>query len=155
GPNGTFVGMKIAVRSAQPDRAAGQEVVQSLLGHDYGMLYIFDQTVDQQTLGYSMSSFGNFSVVPPYSRGDEKYPLGRNLWGAGPSSDEQPDPKYTEFVRAQSVQPELNVDTSWLSVGHVDEFLSFVKADTPRGWRLLVAAPEQARKMLTDLRDGG
>jgi protein-arginine deiminase len=40
-------------------------------------------------------------------------------------------------------------------VGHVDEFLSWVKTNTPRGWGMLVASPRMARDMLTKLQAGG
>jgi len=54
------------------------------------------------------------------------------------------------MLEAQRVQPPLYVPTDWLSVGHVDETISFVKADTPRGWAMLVADPRLARSMLEE-----
>lgn len=42
------------------------------------------------------------------------------------------------FLFAQRVQPILPVDTSWLAVGHVDEFMTFVRATGPRGFALLL-----------------
>ena len=47
------------------------------------------------------------------------------------------------------------VDTSWLLVGHVDEYLSYVPASTPRGWKLLIASPDLARQMLLDAQADG
>jgi hypothetical protein len=47
---------------------------------------------------------------------------------------------YREFLFAQSVQPVLPVDTSWLDVGHVDEFISFVADDSPKGFKMISAS---------------
>lgn len=151
GPDGTPVGMHVAIRSAQPDRRAGGIVTSHFAGPDWATAYVFAPDWSGDTHGYSMNSFGDWDVVPPY--GD--YPLGRNVWGAGDSADEAPDPAFVDFVRAQRVQPEIVVDTSWLLVGHVDEVFSWVKAESPRGWRLLVADPTLARAMLQRLSDEG
>src|SRR5262249_15118264 len=57
-----------------------------------------------------------------------------------------------DFLDAQAVQgPAFAIDTSWLMVGHVDEVLSFVKAPTARGWKLLLASPARAKKLLDDV----
>jgi len=47
---------------------------------------------------------------------------------------------YREFLLAQTVQPVLPVDTSWLAVGHVDEFISFVADRSPKGFKMLSAS---------------
>jgi protein-arginine deiminase len=48
------------------------------------------------------------------------------------------------------MQPPVYIPTDWLSVGHVDETITFVKADTPRGWAMLVGDPRLARDMLEE-----
>ncbi|MFF6786402.1 protein-arginine deiminase family protein [Streptomyces sp. NPDC012510] len=35
----------------------------------------------------------------------------------------------------------LVLDTGWLAIGHVDEFVQFLSADTPRGWKIGIADP--------------
>ncbi|MEW5848158.1 MAG: protein-arginine deiminase family protein [Myxococcota bacterium] len=154
GANGVMHGMRVAVRSAQPDRRAGR-LAQAMLGPDVATLYVRDRSFDPWTHGYSMNSFGNWDVVPPYTNGTESYPAGRNIWGAGSTEEEMPDGLYVDMVRAQRVQPEIVVDTSWLSVGHVDEVMSFVKTNTPRGWGLLLGSTTLARDMLQRLKDEG
>lgn len=57
------------------------------------------------------------------------------------------EPDYRRFLVAQSVQPILSVDTSWLKVGHVDEIISVA----PKG-RLLIASSELAVNLLTAAR---
>jgi protein-arginine deiminase len=154
GPNGTVHGMKIVIRSAQPDRDAGEAAVEQLRGPDFGVLFKHgDEPASEHA--YSMNSFGNWSVIPPYDKGGESFPLGRNLWGATGSPRSSPDPVFEELVRAQKVQPEITVDSSWLVVGHVDEFVSFVKTNTPRGWTMLAADPTMAREMLRGLETSG
>jgi protein-arginine deiminase len=52
------------------------------------------------------------------------------------------------MLTAQGVQKPLLLDTSWLYIGHVDEFLHFLPAATPRGWRLAVADPDAGLAVL-------
>jgi protein-arginine deiminase len=42
----------------------------------------------------------------------------------------------------------VRVDTSWLEIGHVDEFTAFLPAPTRRGWKLVVADPRLAYRLL-------
>ncbi|NWT15581.1 PADI1 deiminase, partial [Vireo altiloquus] len=46
-----------------------------------------------------------------------------------------------DFLFAQQVQAPLEVYSEWLTVGHVDEFLTFVPAFDRKGFRLLLASP--------------
>jgi protein-arginine deiminase len=151
GPGGKPIGMKIAVRSAQPDRNAGEIGEKYFFGPDFATAFVHAEEQGSDH-GYSMNSFGNWDVIPPYEKGADKYPVGRNLWGAVDGNPRiSPDPDFQEFVRAQAVQPDINVDTSWLGVGHVDEFTSWVKSNSPRGWAMLRASPKDARTMLMGL----
>jgi protein-arginine deiminase len=147
GPGGKAIGIQIAVRSAQPDRSAGEVTGKHFFGPDWAT--VFEHEADQASdHSYSMNSFGNWDVIPPYEKGAEKFPVGRNLWGATGDARTSPDPVFADFVKAQAVQPGINVDTSWLGVGHVDEFTSWVKSNSPRGWAMLRASPKDARTML-------
>src|SRR5581483_3478771 len=148
-------GMKVAIRSAQPDRSAGGIAEAHFRGPDFASVFKYDMNGSPSGHSHSMNSFGNWDVIPPYDKGDEHYPLGRNLWGRTDDPAESPDAVYQDFVRAQRVQPEINIDTHWLLVGHVDEFTSWVKTNTPRGWGMLIASPTKARTMLMDLSSHG
>ncbi|PHH86929.1 hypothetical protein CDD83_9568 [Cordyceps sp. RAO-2017] len=57
-------------------------------------------------------------------------------------------PLSVPFLQAQEIQDPLLVDSAWLEVGHVDEFLQFLPAKTPRGWRVMVSDPLAALKLL-------
>ncbi len=163
GPGGTPHGMRVVLRSAQPDRAAGQAMRRKL---GPGVAYVEVHhpwsaralEARAETLGYSMDSFGNWDVVPPYEHDGKRFPFGRNVWGRGTDeadADFLPDPTFEAFVEAQSLQPSIHVDTSWLAVGHVDEYFSWVQTNTPRGWGMLAARPSLARSMLQELERAG
>ena len=100
--------------------------------------------------GHSVDAGGNLEVSPPVDvktpaipKGQDgpavkphrKAPFGKIILGdylPRPCSDD-----YREFLAAQMVQPILPVDSSWLAVGHVDEILSFVRANDRKNFRLL------------------
>jgi protein-arginine deiminase len=156
GEGGAPFGMWVAIRSAQPDRSAGAIVNRHFLGPDFGSFYIHEAGgTDPYTHGYSMNSFGNWDVIPPHATAAETYPLGRNVFGAGTTPDERPDPVFVDFVHAQAVQPPLEMDTTWLAVGHVDEYVQWVADPGPKGFRTLVAHPAGARDLLLELREAG
>ncbi len=133
-----------------PLRPAGQ-VVFALRGKDIAGIQQFDFGHDLQM--DSLSSFGNFETVPPYEKDGVTYPFGRVLRGS--TASWFPDRTFARMVDAQQQQPTIEVDTSWLFVGHVDETLSFVKAPTKRGWMLLANDAPLAKKMLEDAARAG
>jgi protein-arginine deiminase len=154
GPGGEPIGMRIFIRSAQLDRSAGEVVFKHFLGPDQGAIQKGDGNDGQH--GYSMNSFGDWDVIPPYTKDGVNYPLGRNYWGAiAGNIEESPNQAFQDFYRAQKVQPEINVDTSWLLVGHVDEYSSWVKAPSARGWVMLAASPRVARAMFMQMQSDG
>lgn len=60
-----------------------------------------------------------------------------------------------ELMRAQEVQNPLLLDTNWLIVGHVDEFIQFVPANTTRGWAIVVDDPEAGLELLRGVQRKG
>lgn len=128
-----------------PLRPAGR-IVFALRGRDVAGVQQFDVAHERSMDG--LNSLGNFETIPPYEKDGVPYPFGRVLRGA--TSSFFPDREFTKMIDAQGQQPELDIDTSWLLVGHVDETLSFVKAPTPRGWMLLANDATLAKKMLED-----
>lgn len=158
GKDGPHV-MRIALRSANiysddaslPLRRAGRIAFTRFRAKDFAGVQQYDPSSDPNM--DSLNSMGNFETIPPYTNGEAKWPLGRILRGSIPTF--RPDASFARMLDAQVVQKPLLVDTSWLLVGHVDETMSFVKTDTPRGWKLLVNDPTMARKMLESARDAG
>ncbi|MBX3263348.1 MAG: protein-arginine deiminase [Labilithrix sp.] len=154
GPDGTQHVMRVNYRSANvfepnkeksPLRPAGQFVFK-VRGRDVAGVQQFD--IDHNPDMDTLNSFGNFETVPPYTKDGVSYPFGRVV--RGKTKSYYPDKTFSKLIAAQGQQPEIDVDTSWLLVAHIDETISFVKAPTPRGWALLVNDAPMAKKMLED-----
>ncbi len=60
-----------------------------------------------------------------------------------------------DFLYAQKIQAPFEIFSDWLSVGHIDEFMTFVPAPTPKGFKLLLASPDQFYNILKRLREQG
>lgn len=104
---------------------------------------------------YTLSSMGNLETIPPYRRGTKSYPAGRIVMGQRPDTGNKPAKSLRDFLAAQGAQDPLLLDVSWLYIGHVDEFLQFLPARTPRGWRLAVADPAAGLALLRKLQAQG
>lgn len=128
-----------------PLRPAGKFVF-TARGKDVAGVQQFDVHHDQGM--DSLNSFGNLETAPPHSANGVRYPFGRVVRGQITSFF--PDPTFEKMIESQGQQPPIYIDTSWLLVGHVDETLSYVKANTPRGWKLLVNDARLAKQMLQD-----
>ncbi|MFW5738788.1 MAG: protein-arginine deiminase family protein [Myxococcota bacterium] len=150
GPDGLHT-MLVAFRTPRVKRTSADVVFVEFLGPDFGAIHVHATPYDDATR--SLDSTGNWDTVPPHEAHGVSYPHGRFILGSVP--ERHPDPVAEDFVEAQRVQPMLRVDTSWLSVGHVDEYLSFVPADNARGWQMLFARPALAVKMLEQLQAQG
>ena len=165
-PNGRQHVMSMVLRSATKNRGnenpppghlmrQGSRIVYShLRGPGVGVVQAYDP---RRMRGLadpidSMSSTGNFEAIPPYSHGGQHFPDGRPIYGEG--GKRKPDPNFIRMLRAQGTRP-LVVDTSWLTVGHVDEFVSFVPNDSKRGWTIAVEDPHAGLSLLKRLKAEG
>jgi protein-arginine deiminase len=125
------------------DRPGKRYAPEYLWGIDYGFLQI-------SSPGYtSHDAFGNIEVAPPC----DGYPLGRVLIGGAGGQGVCAEGKA--FLGTLPQSPYLEIDTTWLAVGHVDEVCSFVPAQTGRGWKLCLASPAVARGILQALAGAG
>lgn len=141
GPDGTAHVLRILIRSAQ-NRWAGRLAFTALRGPDVGAIQMRG---DQ---GWNtLDSMGNLETIPPYTHNGESYPAGRIIMGQR-SDTQQPTAQLLETLRAQRMQDPLLLDTSWLYVGHVNEFVQFLPADTPRGWKIGIADPNGGLDLL-------
>nr|WP_229698817.1 protein-arginine deiminase domain-containing protein [Wenjunlia tyrosinilytica] len=145
GPNGRLHTMRVLIRSAQPDRAAGRELFEKLRGPDVGVVQVSGVRPDEEQ---TLNSMGNLETIPAYTHGGRSYPAGRIIMGQRPDSRSKPAKAMRTFLASQGMQSPLLLDTSWLSVGHVDEFVQFLPANTPRGWRIGVADPRAGIELL-------
>jgi protein-arginine deiminase len=101
----------------------------------------------------TLNSFGNLETIPPYTHQNQSWPDGRVLRGSTPGF--YPDEDFDEMVASQNVQGIVYIDTEWLLVAHVDETVSFIKANTPRGWVLLWNDANLAKTMLQTQQGNG
>ncbi|MFJ3441126.1 protein-arginine deiminase domain-containing protein [Streptomyces sp. NPDC086081] len=152
GPGGRRHVMRVMLRSAQPDRDAGRELFEKVRGRDIGVVQVTDRAEPDD---WSLNSMGNLETIPPYTHNGRSYPAGRIIMGERKDSGARPSKVMRTLLASQGMQDPLLLDTSWLGVGHVDEFVQFLPADTPRGWRLGVADPQAGLRLLRDAqRDG-
>jgi len=118
-----------------------QTFPRSLLGVDLG--FVEEGVMDDSTF----NSTGNLEASPPVTVSGKQFPVGRIYFGPG-RTGEPFEPDVREFLRAQLVQEPIELDTGWLTVGHVDEVVSFVPAPGGKGFRLLLASPRRAYTIL-------
>lgn len=83
--------------------------------------------------------YGNLEVSPPVPGN----PLGRVYYGHNTASDATLHPSVVDFIAAQELQAPFAVDTSWLSIKHVDEIFNFLPGPDQKP-RLIVASPRAA-----------
>ncbi|NWS93214.1 PADI1 deiminase, partial [Toxostoma redivivum] len=124
-----------------------------ILGPDFG--YVTREPPGKSVT--SLDSFGNLDVSPPVTVRGKEYPLGRILIGSPLpwASGRRMCRAVRDFLFAQAVQAPLEVYSEWLSVGHVDEFLTFVPALDRKGFRLLLASPNACYKLFKEKQQQG
>lgn len=83
--------------------------------------------------------YGNLEVTAP----TPAWPLGRVYYGYNTATGEAFHPRVVAFLRAQELQSPVAVDTSWLTIKHVDEILNFVPGRDGRP-RMIVVSPRAA-----------
>ncbi|XP_004592487.2 protein-arginine deiminase type-1 [Ochotona princeps] len=135
------------------DRGLRDFPYKRILGPDFG--YVTREIL--LSGASSLDSFGNLDVSPPVTVGSVDYPLGRILIGGSfpKSGGRQMAKVVRDFLKAQQVQPPVELYSSWLSVGHVDEFLTFVPTSDPKGFRLLLASPSACLQLFREKREQG
>ncbi|XP_068771682.1 protein-arginine deiminase type-1 [Struthio camelus] len=124
-----------------------------ILGPDFG--YVTREPPGKDVS--SLDSFGNLDVSPPVTVRGKEYPFGRILIGSTLpwASGRRMSKVVRDFLYAQKVQAPVEVYSEWLSVGHVDEFLTFVPAYDRKGFRLLLASPNACYKLFKEKQKQG
>ncbi|CAG7565904.1 unnamed protein product [Fusarium equiseti] len=143
GPNGP-ISIRIMIRSVQSYRRSGRDAFHRLRSDKVG-------AVQHPGTGGTIDSAGNLETIPPYNHKGKSFPAGRTIMGAWDGKN----PLMIEFLKAQEVQDPLILDTSWLYVGHVDEFLQFLPADNKLGWIIMVADPNKGLDLLKQAAKAG
>ena len=106
----------------------------------------------------NLDGLGNVQVIPPIY---PSYPLGRIIYGISRphqhnqlTNIKQNDISYnlSTFLESQEIQKPIQVNTGWLSVGHVDEILSYVPDSQHKyGFRILIASPRKFLQLISKL----
>ncbi|KAF0647750.1 protein-arginine deiminase domain-containing protein [Streptomyces fradiae] len=153
GPDGRRQAIRVMLRSAQPDRESGRELFERLRGKGIGVVQVSGVRESEE---WTLNSMGNLETVPPYTHAGRSFPAGRIIMGERRDTGSKPARAMRSLLQAQGLQDPLLLDTSWLHVGHVDEFVQFLPAPgTPRGWRIGVADPEAGLRLLRDAQKAG
>lgn len=101
----------------------------------------------------SVNYGGNIEASPP----TDDAPLGKIVIGTSRVSKggKAMDPALRQFLADQKAQPLVEVDTSWLEVGHVDELLTFVPNRKRGGadFAILRSSPDVALALINAARD--
>ena len=95
----------------------------------------------------SLDYGGNLEVTPPVTVDGVEYPFGRVFYGGDNSY--HPKDELRDFLDSQQVQDPFMIDSTWLCVGHVDEFISTVpdpSSDT--GFKVVVTDTHAAWAIL-------
>ncbi|RSM06259.1 hypothetical protein CDV31_009196 [Fusarium ambrosium] len=136
GPDGPIV-LRVMIRSVQASRSSGRDIFHQLRNDKVG-------AVQHHGDGDTIDSTGNLETIPPYKYKGKSYPAGRVIQGQW----EGRKPLMFNFLKAQQVQDPVALDTAWLAVGHVDEFLQFLPSDNKRGWVVVVDDPVAGVELL-------
>jgi hypothetical protein len=113
------------------------------------------QTIDQLhrrlAVAHDAVNYGGNVLASPPTRSAPfgKVLLGSNLLSNAADKRNRPaDPDLRFFLRAQK-QPVVEVNTSWLDVGHIDELVSFVpQTDGPSKFAVVHASPGLAMTLI-------
>lgn len=110
----------------------------------------YTQTWGNPQAATSYDSFGNLEATPPFSVGGVNYPFGKIYYGRLNTSGL--NSTLGTFLSSQKVQAPFQINTTWLCVGHVDEFISFVPAPgSAKGFKLVIADTNAAWTLLATL----
>lgn len=100
----------------------------------------------------SEDSFGNLEVSPPVEVNGVSYPFGRIYHGSVTNQRTGLHPTLRAALDDQAVQAPFLIDTTWLCVGHADEFQSFVPDPTsPKGFKWIVGDIDEGYALLDSL----
>lgn len=135
-------------------------VVRKLSGPEIARVDLTIKGTPDEAFGAPSQDYGgNIEVTPPVTVNGTHYPLGRIYYGTasfslGPGLPAQEGPSDTvkNFLHGTSVQDPIVLDSKWLCVGHVDEFVTFLPdPDAPRGFKVFVADVEAGITMLQNM----
>ena len=156
GPGGKPIVLRTLIRSAQPTRASGGQLLNELAARDVGIIETSDGSRSE------INSMGNLETIPPYSHKGKSFPAGRIV--IGDWADQKMAWGVIGMLQAQKVQEPLFIDTDWLRAGHVDEIFQFLPDNSQaskttkdgfKNWKLAVSSPDYALTLLKNAQKAG
>jgi protein-arginine deiminase len=152
GVSGQQQSMKVLLGSVNDSRRVGSRVIfTELAGHDVAAVHTEHVPVLEPFENDSYDSMGNLETIPATAG----HPDGQIVIG-GDGHQTGPATEMMTLLKSQGLQDPIDVDTSWLSIGHVDEFVQFVPVPgSARGWKALVADPAAGLNLLRGVRKAG
>ncbi|KAF5520476.1 Protein-arginine deiminase type-4 [Colletotrichum aenigma] len=153
GPNGQPISLRIMLRSAQSVRAAGRQVFEQLRGKGVGG---FQPEGGRGGYGdREINAYGNLETIPPYtSKSGVKYPACRIIHGK--HYDKMPTEATVAFLEGQELQNPLFLESGWLLIGHVDEFVQFLPSnETGLGFTIGITDTTSALDLLRNTSAAG
>lgn len=152
GPDGP-ISLRVILRSAQSTRTGGRQVFEQLRGPGVGGF----QPPSGTGSGFGhreINSYGNLETIPPYtSKSGVAYKAGRIIMGK--HFETLPASALLDFLYGQAVQSPLILETGWLLIGHVDEFVQFLPYDNELGFTIGIADTVSAIDLLDQLEADG
>lgn len=157
GPDGP-IAIRIMLRSAQSTRTGGRQIFEQMRGPGFGGFQPGDSSgtgFPGSGFGYhTMNSYGNLETIPPHrSKRGVLYKAGRVIQGK--HYDSLPAQAVRDLIISNGVQTTLFLETGWLRVGHVDEFVQFLPYDNELGFTIAVASPDTALALLEEAQAAG
>lgn len=152
GPDGP-ISLRVMLRSAQSTRTGGRQVFEQLRGPGVGGF----QPPSGTGSGFGhreINSYGNLETIPPYtSKSGVGYKAGRIIMGK--HFGNLPASALLDFLYGQEVQSPLILESGWLLIGHVDEFVQFLPYDNELGFTIGIADTTSAIGILQQLKTDG
>ncbi|KAF5495465.1 Protein-arginine deiminase type-1 [Colletotrichum fructicola] len=139
--------------SAFSVRTAGRQVFEQLRGKGVGG---FQPEGGRGGYGdREINAYGNLETIPPYtSKSGVKYPAGRIIHGK--HYDKMPAEATIAFLEGQELQKPLFLESGWLIIGHVDEFVQFLPSnETGLGFTIGIADTTSALDLLRNTSAAG
>ena len=126
------------------DRGLARLAKRELVGEDIG------RGVWGKGMPTSQDSFGNLESTPPVTVGEKYYPFGRIYYGKFYTEDLADEMK--DLLDSQEIQDPVELDISFLCVGHVDEFVTFLPdSSAKQGFRMFITDTEKGYEFLSTL----
>lgn len=126
------------IAPTNPHAVRVASILRNLRGPGSALVHHREAPGTPRTAMEQWTTTGTMEATPPVPGA----PHGKLIVGSRTKAGVTPSLKA--LVAAQAAQPLITLYTGWLDIGHTDETVAFTKADTARGWAVLVADPAAA-----------